>query len=79
MTNTDISKMSFEEALSQLEDMIRKMESGEVKLEDSVTMYERGMALKKLCETKLKEARLRVEKITLSPTGEAQTSPLDAE
>lgn len=60
----DIAAMGFEEAMKELEDIVRKLESGQVKLDDAVKAYERGAALKKHCEGKLADARTKVEKIT---------------
>ncbi len=76
----DIASLPFEKALSLLEEIVARLESGNVDLEDSIRIYERGEALRKHCEAKLKEAEARIEKITLSaggkPTG---TAPLDVE
>ena len=60
----DIGAMSFEQAMKELEDIVRRLESGQVKLDEAVTAYERGAALKSHCEGKLAEARTKVEKIT---------------
>ncbi|WP_339832375.1 exodeoxyribonuclease VII small subunit [uncultured Parvibaculum sp.] len=74
----DIEKMSFEEALAQLEKIVGQLESGEAPLERSIELYERGTALKAHCEARLKLAEAKVEKITLSASGEpAGTAPLD--
>jgi len=62
----DISGLSFEEALSELEKIVRGLESGSADLKTSISSYERGVALKKLCEAKLKEAESRIEKITMA-------------
>ena len=59
----DISGLSFEDALEQLEAIVRTLESGEAKLDDAIGAYERGIALKTHCEKKLGEARARIEKI----------------
>lgn len=64
-----IDKMSFESALAELEGIVRAMESGQTPLEESIAAYERGVALRKHCEARLKDARLRVEKINLSADG----------
>lgn len=73
-TNTDsIKKMSFEEAMGELESIVQKMESGDAKLEDSIQSYERGIALKQHCEAKLREAEEKIEKITISEDGSAKT------
>ncbi len=64
-----IAEMSFEDALGELEAIVRQLEGGEVALETSIALYERGAALKKHCEDKLEAARLKVEKIALGPDG----------
>jgi exodeoxyribonuclease VII small subunit len=69
-----IAEMSFEEALSELEDIVARLEQGEVDLEDSIALYERGTALKAHCEAKLKGAESRLEKIVLGPEGAAKGS-----
>lgn len=77
----DIKNLSFEEALQELETIIKKMENGEVKLSDSVSLYERGIALKNHCEEVLKLAKLKIEKIQLKPMEngdtEFETVPFD--
>jgi exodeoxyribonuclease VII small subunit len=60
----DLTALGFEEAMKELEKIVRDLESGQVKLDDAVKAYERGAALKAHCESKLKEARTKVEKIT---------------
>ena len=64
-----ISKMSFEEALSELEEIVRGIESGEVDLDGAIQAYERGAALKEHCDTKLREAQEKVSKIKLDADG----------
>lgn len=79
-TKSDIETLSFEDALAQLEKIVAQLESGNAALEDSISLYERGTALKAHCETRLKAAEAKVEKITLSASGEATgTQPLDVE
>ena len=73
--SAEIAKMSFEDALSELEDIVRTLEGGKGKLEEAITAYERGAQLKAHCEKKLKEAQAKVEKISLSAGGEAVTEP----
>jgi exodeoxyribonuclease VII small subunit len=68
-----VENMSFEEALSELEKIVRQLESGGADLKSSIDSYERGMTLKKLCEGKLKEAQTKIEKITLSADGKVAT------
>jgi len=67
----DIGNLSFEEALSELEKIVRGLESGGADLKTSIDSYERGMALKAYCDAKLKEAQGRIEKITVSEGGKA--------
>ena len=68
-TSDDISKLSFEKALSELEDIVRKLETGEVELETSIALYERGAQLKAHCEAKLKDAQEKIEKIVVREDG----------
>jgi exodeoxyribonuclease VII small subunit len=77
--NEDVKTLSFEAALSQLEEIVGKLESGRAPLAESIAIYERGEALKAHCETLLRAAEARIEKITLSRDGRATgTEPLDA-
>ncbi|MCK5295779.1 MAG: exodeoxyribonuclease VII small subunit [Alphaproteobacteria bacterium] len=78
-TLKDISKMDFEEALSSLEEIVRRLESGNIKLDNAVDAYEKGMMLKKHCEDKLKTAKVRVDKISLSPNGDVELVPTEAD
>ena len=73
----DIQKMSFEEALEELKELVSKLESGEGKLDDAIKSYERGSQLKAHCEAKLQEAQAKIEKITFSGEGQAKTEPFD--
>ena len=76
----DISALSFEAALHQLEEIVQKLETGRAPLAESISIYERGEALKKHCEALLKKAEARIEKITVGPDGQASgTAPLDVE
>jgi exodeoxyribonuclease VII small subunit len=79
MNNAAIKNLSFEEALTELETIVRALESGDAPLEQSITSYERGIALKQHCETKLRDAREKVEKISISSNGSISTTPLDTE
>ena len=69
MSEESKSKMSFEEAMRELEEVIGKLERGDVPLEDSIKLYERGAELKKICEVKLQEAEAKVQSITLDKDG----------
>jgi len=75
-----VDEMSFEEAMAELEQVLGQLERGDVALDDSIKLYERGAALKARCETKLKEAEEKVAAITLdadgNPTGLKATGDL---
>jgi exodeoxyribonuclease VII small subunit len=76
----DIKAMSFETALKELETIVGRLEKGDVALEESITIYERGEALKSHCDSLLKQAEARVEKLTLNAAGEpAGTEPFKAQ
>jgi exodeoxyribonuclease VII small subunit len=78
--NSDVVKLPFEQAVGELESIVKRLEEGKVPLEESVTIYERGEALKKRCEELLRQAEARVEKITLDASGKPTgTVPLDVE
>jgi exodeoxyribonuclease VII small subunit len=78
MSEKAVSAMSFEEAMVALEDVVRQLESGDVDLEKSIALYERGAELKAHCEAKLKSAEEKVELITRNERGEPTgTEPLD--
>ena len=75
---SDVEKMSFEDAIKELETVVGQLERGDVALDESIALYERGAALKARCEAKLKEAEEKVAAITLdgegNPTG---TTPVE--
>jgi exodeoxyribonuclease VII small subunit len=76
--NADVAMFPFEKALAELESIVGRLEKGDVALEESIRIYERGEALKSRCETLLREAEMRVEKITRDATGRATgVEPLD--
>ena len=75
----DISAKNFETALAELEDIVSKLEGGQVDLEQSISIYERGEKLKAHCETLLKKAEARIEKITQQDGKATGTEPLDVE
>ena len=78
MSDTPVSEMSFEEAMRALEDVVNKLDQGDVPLDESIALYQRGAELKARCEAKLKEAEEKVAAITLdadgTPTG---TTPVE--
>jgi exodeoxyribonuclease VII small subunit len=69
MTDTAVTELSFEQALRALEDIVARLERGDVPLEESITLYERGAELKKQCEARLSAAQMRVDAIRLSESG----------
>ena len=73
----DVSGLSFEQALAELEKIVSELESGQAPLERSIEMYERGAALKAHCEKRLEAARLRVEKIVMGPSGATGAEPAE--
>jgi exodeoxyribonuclease VII small subunit len=70
--------MTFEQALAELEKIVQDLERGQLDLEAAIQAYERGTALKEHCERKLKEAKLRVDRITLGPDGSARSEPMES-
>lgn len=74
---------NFEAALRELEEIVRKLESGDLSLDDSIALYERGQTLKALCEARLNDARARIEQIQQNAAGPADgavsTRPFDAQ
>ena len=74
----DVGSLSFESALSELEEIVKSLEQGAVDLEDSISLYERGQALKSHCEAKLKAAEGRLDKLILGANGPTATETMDA-
>ena len=70
MPDTPVSEMSFEQAMKELEQVVGRLERGDVALDESITLYERGAELKKRCEAKLKGAEEKVAAITLDSDGQ---------
>ncbi len=76
----DIQKLSFEASLKALEDIVTRLESGDISLEESIETYTRGTNLKRHCEAKLKAAQAKIEQITLDDKGAVKgTVPFDEE
>ena len=71
----DIAMMSFEDALAELEQIVRRLEGGQVKLDEAILFYERGAQLKGHCERKLNEAQQRVDRIVIGPDGAVIAEP----
>jgi exodeoxyribonuclease VII small subunit len=79
-TQSPVAAMSFEEALRALEEIVRKLESGEVPLDETITLYERGEDLRKHCQARLDAAQARIEKIVTGADGKpGGTQPFDAD
>ena len=75
-----LKDMSFEQSLKELEDIVTRLERGDVELERSISIYERGETLRKHCDDLLKRAEAKVEKITLDTSGKPSgTEPLNVE
>lgn len=72
-----VASLSFEAALSELEEIVRQLETGKSSLDDAIGAYERGAELKKHCETQLNAAKARVDKINLSAAGAEGLEPAD--
>ena len=71
----DVAAMNFEDALAELEQIVRRLEGGQVKLDEAITSYERGAQLKRHCERKLNEAQQRVDRIVIGPEGAIGVEP----
>jgi exodeoxyribonuclease VII small subunit len=71
-----IEGMSFEEALNELQSLVKTLEKGEAKLEEAIKAYERGAALKQHCERKLREAQAKVDKIVIAGDGSLSSEPM---
>ncbi len=65
----EIAALSFEDALAELERIVRQLEEGRAKLDDAISSYERGTLLRRHCEAKLREAQAKVERIVATPDG----------
>ncbi len=79
MTSKPVPEMTFEEALAELESVVTRLERGDVALDDSIALYERGAALRARCQQKLAEAEEKVSRITLGDGGQPTgTQPFDA-
>lgn len=77
--NEKINQMSFEEALLELEKIVAKLESGKESLESAINEYEYGNALREYCEKKLKEAKLKIDKIVKKEDGSIALEPMEIE
>ena len=74
----DVTKLSFEDALEELKQIVANLEGGQGKLDQAIEAYQRGAALKRHCEAKLREAQEKIEKISLGPEGEVETESFDS-
>lgn len=78
-TNSPVADLSFEQAMQELEVLVRRLEEGRLPLEEAIQAYERGTLLKNHCEAKLQAAKLRVDQVVLSGSGDVSLAPFDAE
>jgi len=72
-----VDTLGFEAALAELETIVRDLETGKVTLEQSIAAYERGMTLKNHCESKLRDAQMKIDKIVVGANGTITTAPFD--
>ncbi|MHA3915980.1 exodeoxyribonuclease VII small subunit [Halovulum sp. GXIMD14793] len=78
MSDTPVTDLSFEAAMAELEEVVRKIDSGEAPLEESIALYDRGEALRRHCQSKLAAAEEKIAKITAGPDGQAAAlDPVD--
>jgi len=77
MKNEGMENLTFEEALQKLENIVRELETGQIKLDDAVEAYEKAIHLKKICEAKLQAAELKIEKIETDQNGQLSLKPLE--
>jgi exodeoxyribonuclease VII small subunit len=73
----DLSQMSFEDALRELEIIVRQLEEGKINLEQAIASYEQGVRLKSYCEAKLRDARTRVDQIVIKTDGQLALEPFE--
>ncbi len=76
---TNLKDLSFEEALTALEEITRNLEGGRIKLDEAVAAYTKGMELKKICEAKLSDAKLKIEQISTAENGDLSTKDFKIE
>lgn len=76
-TKENVEALSFENALSELETIVKDLETGKAPLENAIASYARGVELKKHCEKKLREAQEKIEKITINEDGDVSTTPFE--
>ena len=78
MTNNELEKLTFEEAMMELEKLVDSLDKGDVSLDDAITAYDRGSQLKDYCQKKLHEAKMKVETIQLADNVETVTEKLSS-
>lgn len=76
-SSPSLATVSFETAMTEMESIVKDLETGKVSLEKSIESYERGMNLKAHCEAKLRDAQMKIEKIVVGPNGTISTEPFD--
>jgi exodeoxyribonuclease VII small subunit len=75
---SDIAKLSFEEAIGELEKLVRQLEEGKAKLDDAISAYERGAMLKRHCESKLREAKAKIDRIEVGADGKVSAKSFES-
>ena len=78
MTNNELEKLTFEEAMHELEKLVDSLDKGDVSLDEAIAAYDRGSQLKDFCQTKLQEAKMKVESIKLSDNTESVPEKLSS-
>lgn len=73
--SNDLTALSFEQAMAELESLVKRLEEGRLPLEEAIQAFERGSLLKKQCDQKLQAAKMKVEQISLNPDGSTKTEP----
>lgn len=75
--SADIQNLTFEQAMGELDKIVQRLESGQEPLEQAIALYERGVALRTHCESKLNQAQMKVEKIMQQPDGSVKSGEFD--
>jgi len=78
MSESDINALTFEQAMEQLETLVKKLEEGKFSLDEAVKYYEKGVELKNFCDKKLQAAKMKVEKLTVNGNGEVASEQFGA-
>lgn len=77
-TTTNVDDLNFEQAMRELESLVRRLEEGQMTLEEMIAACERGTALKKHCDAKLQQGQARIDQIIVSPEGDVSAEPMES-